>query len=35
VSDPADLKRDIYKSDSASLIIPEISFEMGCGSSGG
>ena len=30
-----DLKRDVFKSDSASLRIPEIDFELSCGTLGG
>lgn len=35
VNNPADLKRDVYKSDSASIAIPELQLEMGLGSQGG
>lgn len=31
----ADLKRDVFKSDTASLKIPEIELELGTGTMGG
>jgi len=35
VSSPNDLKRDVLKSDSAGIMIPELDLELSCGSLGG